>query len=114
MGLFSKLKSVFSKQEEVKEIKDEIKEEIAENIQKQEETQEEVHEEQGEKVIEDEPTKTDIDEVIINYIKNGGRIPTAAKELVSLGLPSRDAIMRYYRDWHEPFIIYSKLYEKLN
>ena len=59
-------------------------------------------------------TKTEIDEVIINYIKNGGRIPTAAKELVSLGLPSRDAIMRYYRDWHEPFIIYSKLYEKLN
>ena len=34
--------------------------------------------------------------------------------LVKLGLPSRDAIMKYYEDWHEPFVFYSKLYEKIN
>ena len=42
------------------------------------------------------------------------KIITVAKDLVKLGLPSRDVIMRYYKDWHEPFILYSKLYEKIN
>ena len=59
-------------------------------------------------------SKQEIDDIILKYIKDGKKIPTAAKELVSLNLPSRDTIMRYYRDWHEPFVIYSKLYEKIN
>lgn len=59
-------------------------------------------------------TKQEIDNVVLKYIKDGKKIPSTAKELVPLGLPSRDAIMRYYRDWHEPFVIYSKLYEKMN
>ena len=59
-------------------------------------------------------TKQEIDDIIINYIKEGKPIPNSAKKLVSLGLPSRDAIMRYYQDWHEPFVLYSKLYEKIN
>lgn len=59
-------------------------------------------------------TKQEIDEIILNYIKAGNSIPTAAKSLVKLGLPSRDAIMNFYRDWHEPFVLYSKLYEKIN
>ena len=59
-------------------------------------------------------SKQEIDDIILKYIKDGKKIPSAAKELVSLGMPSRDAIMRYYRDWHEPFVIYSKLYEKMN
>ena len=75
-----------NEQEEVKEIKDEIKEEIAENIQKQEETQEEVHEEQGEKVIEDEPTKTDIDEKLPE--KNDQEVmPVEKKEQEPIELP---------------------------
>lgn len=59
-------------------------------------------------------TKQEIDEIILNYIKAGNTIPTTAKALVKLGLPSRDAIMKFYRDWHEPFVLYSKLYEKIN
>lgn len=59
-------------------------------------------------------TKQEIDNIIWLYIKNGNAIPKAAKLLVKLGLPSRDAIMKYYEDWHEPFVLYSKLYEKMN
>lgn len=59
-------------------------------------------------------TKQEIDNIILNYIKGGHSIPKAAKELVKLGLPSRDVIVRYYEDWHEPFVLYSKLYEKIN
>lgn len=59
-------------------------------------------------------TKQEIDNIILAYIKDGNSIPKAAKDLVKLGLPSRDAIMRYYKDWHEPFVLYSKLYEKIN
>lgn len=59
-------------------------------------------------------TKQEIDDIILAYIKGGNSIPKVAKDLVKLGLPSRDVIMRYYKDWHEPFILYSKLYEKIN
>lgn len=59
-------------------------------------------------------SKQEIDDIILQYLKDGKQIPTSAKELVSHGLPSRDAIMRYYRDWHEPFVLYSKLIEKIN
>ena len=59
-------------------------------------------------------TKQEIDTIILNYIKEGNTIPKAAKDLAKSGLPSRDVILRYYRDWHEPFILYSKLYEKIN
>lgn len=59
-------------------------------------------------------TKQEIDNIILNYIKEGNDIPKTAKELVKLGLPSRDVIVRYYQDWHEPFIFYSKLYERIN
>ena len=59
-------------------------------------------------------TKQEIDNLVLNYIKEGNTIPKAAKELVKLGLPSRDSIVRYYEDWHEPFVFYSKLYEKIN
>ena len=58
--------------------------------------------------------KQEIDDIILAYIKGGNSIPKVAKDLVKLGLPSRDVIMRYYKDWHEPFILYSKLYEKIN
>lgn len=58
-------------------------------------------------------TKQEIDNIILAYIKRGNSIPKAGKDLVKLGLPSRETIMRYYRDWHEPFILYSKLYEKI-
>lgn len=59
-------------------------------------------------------TKQEIDDIILSYIKNENEIPKAAKSLTKLGLPSRDAIMNYYEDWHEPFVLYSKLYEKIN
>lgn len=59
-------------------------------------------------------SKQEIDNLILNYIKEGNTIPKSAKDLVKLGLPSRDAIVRYYEDWHEPFVLYSKLYDKLN
>ena len=59
-------------------------------------------------------TKQEIDNIVLNYIKEGNSIPKSAKELVKLGLPSRDVIVRYYEDWHEPFVLYSKLYEKIN
>ncbi len=59
-------------------------------------------------------TKQEIDNIVLNYIKEGNSIPKSAKELVRLGLPSRDTIVRYYEDWHEPFVLYSKLYEKIN
>ncbi len=59
-------------------------------------------------------SKQEIDDIILKYIKDGKTIPSSSKELVPLGLPSRDAIMRYYRNWHDPFVIYSKLYEKMN
>lgn len=59
-------------------------------------------------------TKQEIDDIILKYIKEGNSIPTTAKSLVKLGLPSRDAIMNFYRDWREPFVLYSKLYEKIN
>ena len=59
-------------------------------------------------------SKQEIDDIVLNYIKQGNPIPTISKNLAKLGLPSRDAIMRYYKDWHEPFIFYSKLYEKIN
>ena len=59
-------------------------------------------------------SKKEIDDIILQYLKEGKQVPSSAKDLVSHGLPSRDAIMRYYRDWHEPFVLYSKLIEKIN
>lgn len=59
-------------------------------------------------------SKQEIDDIILQYLKDGKQVPSSAKDLVSHGLPSRDAIMRYYRDWHEPFVLYSKLIEKIN
>lgn len=59
-------------------------------------------------------SKKEIDDIILQYLKEGKQVPSSAKDLVSHGLPSRDSIMRYYRDWHEPFVLYSKLIEKIN
>ena len=57
-------------------------------------------------------SKQELDESISSYVKSGKPIPTS-KELVSLGLPSRDSILKYYDNWKDPFILYQKLFEKI-
>ena len=54
-----------------------------------------------------------MDDAVAEWIKSGKEIP-AAKELSKLGLPSMSVILKYYEDWKEPFILYRKLYDKLN
>ena len=54
-------------------------------------------------------TKQEVDESILAYLKRGNSIPTAAKQLTSLDLPSASTILRFYDDWKEPFLIFAKM-----
>ena len=54
-------------------------------------------------------TKQEVDDSILMYLKEGNSIPTAAKQLSSLNLPSASTIMRFYDNWKEPFIIFMKM-----
>lgn len=54
-------------------------------------------------------TKQEVDDSILAYLKEGNPIPTAAKQLSSLNLPSASTIMRFYDNWKEPFIIFMKM-----
>ena len=58
-------------------------------------------------------SKQEVDDAVAEWIKSGKEIP-AAKELSKLGLPSMSVILKYYEDWKEPFVLYRKLYDKLN
>jgi hypothetical protein len=58
-------------------------------------------------------SKSEIDKIIIDFIKAGNKIPTAAKELTKIGLPSLSTILRFYDSWKEPFIYFQKLYDKI-
>lgn len=58
-------------------------------------------------------TKSEIDQIILEYIKAGNTIPKTSKELTKNGLPSSFAIMRYYDSWREPFIFFQMIYEKI-
>lgn len=54
-------------------------------------------------------TKQEIDDLILNYLKAGNKIPRTCKELTELNLPSMYTIMRFYESWREPFIVFSKI-----
>ena len=54
-------------------------------------------------------TKQEVDDSILWYLKDGNSIPSAAKQLSSLNLPSASTILRFYDDWKEPFIVFSKM-----
>lgn len=58
-------------------------------------------------------SKQEVDDAIAKWVKAGKAIPPA-KDLSKLGLPSVSVILKYYEDWKEPFILYQKLYDKLN
>lgn len=53
--------------------------------------------------------KQEVDDLILNYLKAGNRIPKTYKELKELNLPSMATIMRFYESWREPFLIFSKI-----
>jgi len=57
-------------------------------------------------------TKDEVDNKISNYIKNNKKIPLS-HQLVINGLPSKEVICKYYENWREPFVLFSKLYEKI-
>lgn len=59
-------------------------------------------------------SKEEVDQLILDYLKQGNDIPKNGTELVNLGLPSRDVITKFYDDWKEPFYLYKKLHEKFN
>lgn len=54
-------------------------------------------------------TKQEVDESILSYLKKGGMIPSSAKQLSELNLPSSSTILRFYDDWKEPFIVFLKM-----
>lgn len=54
-------------------------------------------------------TKQEVDDIILFYLKEGNSIPKTAKQLSSLDLPSASTILRFYDDWKEPFIVFSKM-----
>ena len=54
-------------------------------------------------------TKQEVDDCILAYLKQGNTIPSSAKELSVLNLPSSSTILRFYDDWKEPFLIYLKM-----
>lgn len=54
-------------------------------------------------------TKQEVDNSILAYLKAGNPIPTAAKQLSALNLPSSSTILRFYDDWKEPFVIFTKM-----
>jgi len=58
-------------------------------------------------------TKSEVDDLIMKYVKSGAKIPSSPKQLTSVGLPSSYVIMRFYDNWKIPFIYFTKLVEKL-
>lgn len=54
-------------------------------------------------------TKREVDESILSYLKKGNSIPSSAKQLSVLNLPSSSTILRFYDDWKEPFVIFLKM-----
>lgn len=58
-------------------------------------------------------TKQEVDDAVAKWVRAGKEIPVA-KELSKLELPSMSVILKYYEDWKEPFVLYRKLYDKLN
>ena len=54
-------------------------------------------------------TKTEVDNAILRFLKDGNTIPSSAKQLSALNLPSSSTILRFYDDWKEPFVIFSKM-----
>lgn len=54
-------------------------------------------------------TKREVDESILSYLKSGNSIPSSAKQLSALNLPSSSTILRFYDDWKEPFLIFLKM-----
>lgn len=53
--------------------------------------------------------KQEVDDMILSYLKNGNPIPSSAKQLSALQLPSSATILRFYDDWKEPFAVFSKM-----
>lgn len=54
-------------------------------------------------------SKKEVDDIILSYLKSGNPIPSSAKQLSSLNLPSSSTILRFYDDWKEPFVIFLKM-----
>lgn len=54
-------------------------------------------------------TKQEVDNIILAYLKDGNSIPTSAKQLSTMNLPSSSTILRFYDDWKEPFVVFSKM-----
>ena len=59
-------------------------------------------------------TKQEVDEAILAYLKRENSIPSSAKQLSALGLPSSSTILRFYDDWKEPFVIFLKMINLTN
>ena len=53
--------------------------------------------------------KQEVDDMILSYLKSGKPIPSSAKQLSALNLPSSSTILRFYDDWKEPFVIFSRM-----
>ena len=58
-------------------------------------------------------SKREVDDAISNWVLQGNGIPRA-HDLTKVGLPSPAVIMRFYKDWREPFVMYQKLHEEVN
>ena len=54
-------------------------------------------------------SKQEVDDCILLYLKSGKSIPSSAKQLSKLNLPSSSTILRFYDDWKEPFILFKKM-----
>lgn len=54
-------------------------------------------------------TKQEVDDLILSYLKSGNPIPSSAKQLSSLNLPSSSTFLRFYDDWKEPFVVFLKM-----
>lgn len=54
-------------------------------------------------------SKKEVDDLIISYLKGGNPIPSSAKQLSSLDLPSYSTILRFYDDWKAPFVMFLKM-----
>ena len=54
-------------------------------------------------------TKQEVDDIILSYLKEGNPIPYHSKQLSDYNLPSSSTILRFYDDWKEPFVIFSKM-----
>ena len=54
-------------------------------------------------------SKQEVDDMILSYLKAGNPIPSCAKQLSVLHLPSSSTILRFYDDWKEPFVIFLKM-----